>query len=183
MGRYLAIIKHDPHDRMPSDEFEIFSLLFSPLYVSTDATQMEWRGRKNRSKALFSEHASSSSTTSSPRPQVEYPTPTRLPSTRCLAPSHPASPACPARPPSPMPAMEYNTTTTHPRLAMENIMYSESRSRRISNNELPLVQCKECKCQILKVLTAKTDKNYDRQFYICSTRTVRTISCKFCVIC
>ena len=37
---------------------------------------------------------------------------------------------------------------------------------------LPLVHRDKCKCRIIKALMAKTEKNYGRMFYICSTRTV-----------
>jgi len=73
------------------------------------------------------------------------------------------------------PAMDHTTATTPTRTNK----YTIPRSRRISNNEIPLIHCPDCMCRFLKVCTSKTEKNYDRQFYVCPTRTVRMVSCKF----
>ena len=148
--------------------------------------QTERRGAETDRRLLLRRAPSEAGTptASSPHPRraphhhIEHPPPpTASPPS---APTPPAPSASP--PPSPTRAMEYSTATTPPRSAMENSRYSVPRSRRISNNELPLVHCEYCKCQFLKVLTAKMDKNYGRRFYICPTRTVRIVSCKFCVI-
>ncbi|KAG0542353.1 hypothetical protein BDA96_02G096200 [Sorghum bicolor] len=74
-----------------------------------------------------------------------------------------------------LPAMEHSTAATPSR----HSKYSIPRSRRISNNELPLIHCEHCKCRLLKVLTAKTPKNYDRRFYVCPTRTRDGGGCQF----
>ena len=73
------------------------------------------------------------------------------------------------------PAMDHTTATTPTRTNK----YTIPQSRRISNNEIPLIHCPDCMCRFLKVCTSKTEKNYDRQFYVCPTRTVRMVSCKF----
>ncbi|KQJ92686.1 hypothetical protein BRADI_4g45247v3 [Brachypodium distachyon] len=76
------------------------------------------------------------------------------------------------------PAMEHSTAATPLSLDRHN-KYTIPRSRRISNNEIPLVHCPHCKFRILNICTLKTDKNYDRQFYVCPTRTRDGGGCPF----
>ena len=195
--RQDAIIKCDTTARMPSEG--IWSLLF-PFYPSllsfpfTVATGTDGTGATNgsSSRALLLRRRGT------PRPPARSAFP---------RPANPPQPRAPPRPPalrelpharlaklrlrglhamagssSPWrgssastPAMDHTTATTPTRTNK----YTIPRSRRISNNEIPLIHCPDCMCRFLKVCTSKTEKNYDRQFYVCPTRTVRMVSCKF----
>ena len=67
---------------------------------------------------------------------------------------------------APTPPMKSSTAATPPRPDMEDSKFSVPRSRMILNNEPPLVHCKDCtKLHYLKALTARTKKNYSRQFW------------------
>ena len=105
---------------------------------------------------------------------------TPQPAWSCSPPPH----ACPAPRPHQTQPMEYSdaqgsaSAGTGPWPTVEHSRFAISRSRRISNKNLPLVVCHSCKCHILKVWTARTKKNYGRQFHTCPTRMVRIICCK-----
>ncbi|PAN09443.1 hypothetical protein PAHAL_2G024100 [Panicum hallii] len=62
---------------------------------------------------------------------------------------------------------------------MDLSLSSVGESRKNGMPDLPLIQCPDCRCRMLKGKMARTEKNFGRFFFVCPSRQRDGTGCQF----